>query len=94
MLATWLSYRDLAHLVERALAAPGVEHMVVYGMSDNAETYWDNTMASSLGFRPQDSAESFREKLETTTLNSNSNDPLPRHQGGTFTNAGHFEDEN
>ena len=43
MLATWLSYDDLERLVVAALAAPVVGHTVMYGMSDNAVAWWDNT---------------------------------------------------
>lgn len=92
MLATWLSHRDLVHLVERALTAPRVGHMVVYGMSDNDETYWDNTMASSLGFRPRDSAEGHRARIEGESPAPDPDDPAHRWHGGAFAGAGHYED--
>ena len=44
MLATWLSYDDLERLVVASLTAPVVGHSVVYGMSDNTTTWWDNTL--------------------------------------------------
>ena len=56
MLATWLSYDDLERLVVASLTAPVVGCSVVYGVSDNTTTWWDNTSASHLGFRPQDSS--------------------------------------
>jgi uronate dehydrogenase len=43
--------------VVAALTAPIVGHTVVYGMSDNATAWWDNTPARHLGYRPQDSSE-------------------------------------
>ncbi|MCP5150286.1 MAG: NAD(P)-dependent oxidoreductase [Ectothiorhodospiraceae bacterium] len=92
MLATWLSYPDLARLVSRSLLAPQVGHMVVYGMSDNLEKLWDNTMASSLGYVPKDSAETYRERVEAATPVPDPRDPAVRFQGGGFTAAGHFED--
>jgi uronate dehydrogenase len=64
MLATWLSYDDLERLVVSALTAPAVGHTVVYGMSDNRLTWWDNTSARHVGFRPQDSSEPFRAAVE------------------------------
>ena len=64
MLATWLSYDDLERLVVAALTAPVVGHSIVYGMSDNTTTWWDNTPARHIGFRPQDSSEPFRAAKE------------------------------
>ena len=64
MLATWLSYDDLERLVVASLTAPVVGHSVVYGVSDNTTTWWDNTSAAHLGFRPQDSSERFRAAVE------------------------------
>ena len=46
MLATWLSYDDLERLVVASLTAPVVGHSIIYGMSDNATTWWDNTPAA------------------------------------------------
>ena len=59
MLATWLSYDDLERLVVASLTAPVVGHSVVYGMSDNTTTWWDNTSAAHLGYRPKDSSEPY-----------------------------------
>jgi len=92
MLATWLSYRDLTQIVERALCVPQTGHMIIYGMSDNDETFWDNRMASSLGYRPRDTAEAFREKVEAATPEPDPTDPAIFFQGGSFPKAGHFED--
>ena len=92
MLATWLSYRDLTQLVERSLIVPKVGHMIVYGMSDNDETFWDNTQASSLGYRPKDNAEMYREKVESNTPLPDPCDPTFMYHGGGFAKAGHFED--
>ena len=64
MLATWLSYDDLERLVVASLTAPVVGHTVIYGMSDNTTTWWDNTPARHIGYRPQDSSEPFRAAVE------------------------------
>ena len=52
MLATWLSYDDLERLVVASLTAPVVGHSVIYGMSDNATTWWDNTAARAHRLSP------------------------------------------
>lgn len=92
MLATWLSFADFAQLVERSLTAPRVAHMIVYGMSANRESLWDNRTASSIGYVPKDSAETWREKIEAKFPPLDPNEPAARYHGGNFAGAGHFED--
>ena len=75
MLATWLSYDDLERLVVACLTAPVVGHTIVYGMSDNATTWWDNTRARHIGYRPQDSSEPFRAAVEARQPTLDRNDP-------------------
>ncbi len=91
MLSTWLSYADLAHLVERALLAEDVGHTVVYGVSANRDLWWDNRYAAHLGFAPKDSSEQFRGKMEQAAGTAAS-DPGAGLQGGAFTQAGPFGD--
>jgi uronate dehydrogenase len=91
MLATWLSYDDLERLVVASLNAPVVRHTVVYGMSDNTTTWWDNTSARHLGWRPQDSSEPFRASRAAPQPRLDPNDPVAVHQGGGFVTKGPFE---
>lgn len=90
MLATWLSYDDAERLVMAALTAPVVGHSVIYGMSDNALTWWDNTPARHIGFRPQDSSERFRGDIEQRQAPLDASDPATRYQGGAFVRTGPF----
>lgn len=54
--AVWLSHRDCAQLIQRALDAP-VHWAVVYGVSNNPRRFWDLGAARDLlGFEPLDSA--------------------------------------
>ncbi len=57
-LSLWLSHRDAAQLIERAIDAPAsVGFAVVYGMSRNSLRIWDiETTERLLGFVPQDGA--------------------------------------
>ena len=91
MLATWLSYDDLERLVVASLTAPVVGCSIVYGVSDNTATWWDNTSASHLGFRPQDSSERFRAAAEARQPALDSRDPATIFQGGAFVKQGPFE---
>ncbi|HZV94050.1 MAG TPA: NAD(P)-dependent oxidoreductase, partial [Caldimonas sp.] len=90
MLATWLSFDDLERLVVAALGAPVVGHSVVYGVSDNLTTWWDNPSAGPLGFRPQDSSEPFRAAVEARQPHLDPADPAVRFQGGGFVTRGPF----
>ena len=91
MLATWLSYDDLERLVRACLTAPVVGHTIVYGMSDNAVTWWDNTSARHLGWKPQDSSEPFRAALQARQPVLDREDPATLYQGGVFVRTGPFE---
>jgi uronate dehydrogenase len=91
MLATWLSFDDLERLVVAALSAPVVGHTVVYGMSDNAATWWDNTAARHLGYRAQDSSERFRAAVEARQPALDRGDPAVIYQGGAFVRTGPFD---
>lgn len=87
MLATWLSYDDLERLVVASLTAPQVGHTVLYGMSDNTTVFWDNSRARHVGYRPQDSSESFRARIESEQPQIDRKDPAAIYQGGSFVKA-------
>jgi len=91
MLATFLSHDDLERLVVAALTAPVVGHSVVYGVSDNARTWWDNTAARHLGFRARDSSEPFRAAVEAREPTADRADPAFVFQGGAFVTRGPFD---
>lgn len=90
MLITWMSYRDLTELVRCCLFAPTLGHTIVYGVSDNRDKWWDNAGAAHLGFKPRDSSEQFRAKVEAQPALDPS-DPARIYQGGGFVKAGPFE---
>jgi uronate dehydrogenase len=89
MLITWLSYDDLTHLIAQSLFTPHVGHTIVYGASANRESWWDNSRAVHLGFRPKDSSEPFRARAEAQAPLA-PDDPAARYQGGAFVKAGPF----
>lgn len=84
MLATWLSFDDLERLVVSSLTTPVVGHTIVYGISDNWTTWWDNRHARHLGYRPQDSSEPFRAMIEARQPTLDTIDPAVLYQGGNF----------
>lgn len=90
MLATWLSFDDLHRLISACLSTPVLGHSIVFGMSDNAVTWWDNSRARHIGYVPQDSSDVFREAVYARTSAPDLNDPAAIHQGGAFVKAGPF----
>src|SRR5262249_10850644 len=50
---------DLASLVRIGLEHEGLVYEVVYGMSDNAQGWWDNARARELGYKPEGKSEEF-----------------------------------
>lgn len=59
-LAMWVSARDLAQLTLIGLEHPDITCDTVYGVSDNSLTFYDNSRAAELGYRPRDSADGHR----------------------------------
>ncbi|QJR14625.1 NAD-dependent epimerase/dehydratase family protein [Usitatibacter palustris] len=92
MLATYLSYADLIELVRRALFAPKVGHTVIFGASDNKVTWWDNAKAEHIGFKPRDTSEVFRARVEAAGPPLDPSNPVAIFQGGAFVTAGPFDD--
>jgi uronate dehydrogenase len=90
MLATFLSYDDLERLVIASLTAPVVGHTIAYGMSDNRLVWWDNTPARHLGYRAEDSSDTFRAMVETRQPSIDPNQPAAQYQGGGFVTKGPF----
>jgi uronate dehydrogenase len=90
MLATWLSFDDLHRLITACLTTPVLGHSIVFGMSDNAVTWWDNSRARHIGFAPQDSSDVFREAVYARTAPPDLSDPVVQFQGGGFVKAGPF----
>ena len=88
MLASWLSFDDLARLVLAALTAPRVAHSVIYGMSANPRCWWDNRYARHVGYEPHDSSEPFRAAVEARQAPLPRTDPRTEYQGGAFVAMG------
>ena len=61
-LAIWLKPEDLVSLIRIGLEREGLVYEMVYGMSDNARAWWDNSRARELGYRPEGRSEEFAAK--------------------------------
>ena len=91
MLATWLSFDDLHRLITACLTTPVLGYSIIFGMSNNAVTWWDNARARHVGYVPQDSSDVFREAVYARTPAPDFSDPAALHQGGAFVRMGPYE---
>ena len=76
-LSTWLSHRDAVQLVRCCLEAPSLGFLVVYGTSGNRRSWWRSPGWEAIGYRPQDDAETYADRVAGT-------EPGYRFQGGEF----------
>ena len=83
-LSIWVSPRDLCQLIGIGLEAPGIRHEVVYGASDNARGWWDNSNALRLGYSPKDSSEDFAQDVLSVDTGLSGDDRVDGNQGGIF----------
>jgi uronate dehydrogenase len=62
-LSIWISPRDLAQLVTIGIEHPGIRFEIVYGVSGNQRSWYDNSNAERLGYRPKDDSEASAEEV-------------------------------
>ena len=81
-LAIWLSPRDLAQLVSIGIDHPDIRFEIVYGVSGNRRSWYDNSNAARLGYKPQDDSET---QAEAILAKDKPGDPrAEKYQGGLF----------
>ena len=84
-LAIWFSPRDLAQLVTIGIEHPEIGFEIVYGVSGNTRSWYDNSNATRLGYKPQDNAEAYAPEV---LAREKPGDPTAElYQGGIFTVA-------
>jgi uronate dehydrogenase len=86
-LATWLSPADVAQLVDVSLRYPDPGCMVVNGYSNNTRLKTHDPNWATLGYKPRDNAEDYREMLRGKGIDVDAPDreewEWPEH-GGSF----------
>jgi uronate dehydrogenase len=87
LLSIWISPRDLVQLLRIGFEHPGLRYEVVYGISDNARGWWDNTNAFRLGYRPRDRSEDYAAEILAAHPERTGDDLVDDHQGGGFVRA-------
>jgi uronate dehydrogenase len=86
-LSIWISPEDLVQLIRIGLEHPKVRFEILYGASDNAASWWDNSRAAKLGYRPVGKAEEFRAHAEAEQAKIGRDPVGDLFQGGTFCSA-------
>lgn len=83
MLSHWIHPEDLAALIVVGLTAD-YHCETVYGASSNSASWWDNSRAEALGYRPRHSADAFATALSSRVSASA---VAEIYQGGSFAAA-------
>jgi uronate dehydrogenase len=86
-LAIWLKPEDLVSLIRIGLEREGLVYEVVYGMSDNARAWWDNSRAAELGYTPEGQAEEFAAEALAAQALLSPDETAEFFQGGPFCSA-------
>jgi uronate dehydrogenase len=82
-LSLWISPRDMTQLARIGLEHPDIHFEIVYGVSNNKRSWYDNSNAYRLGYRPQDDSEPYAEAV--LAAEPPGADPIAeKFQGGTF----------
>lgn len=83
-LSIWIEPKDLVQLIRIGLERPGLVYEVMYGVSDNARSWYDNANAARLGFRPDGRSEDYAAEVLAAQASAAA-DPVAEHyQGGSF----------
>lgn len=92
MLSTWLSPDDFISLIERVFTIPILGCPVIYGVSANDRSWWDNSAVAHLSWEPKDNAETYRDELDRPGSRPNPAGEQATYQGGSFAKAPFLED--
>ena len=93
MLSTWMSREDFLSLVGCIFSVPRLGCPIVWGVSNNDQSWWDNSAAAYLGWKPKDNAERFRPEIQAALARPAPDAPIAVYQGGQFTQDPIFKDK-
>lgn len=83
-LAETIRLSDRIQYVVRGLETPSLAHTIAFGISNNCGVPVDDSKAERLGFKPNDSAEPYRENVESATPETHPQSPGAEYLGGWF----------
>ncbi|MEO9899556.1 NAD(P)-dependent oxidoreductase [Nisaea sp.] len=91
-LGSWISIGDLTQLCRIGLEVQDLHHEIVYGMSDNSRTWWDNKTAKRLGYQPKDSSDVWAAEVDSSGVPEPGDAVGLAVQGGPFASEGYQGD--
>lgn len=83
-LSLWISPRDLQQQVNIGLEHPDLHFAVMYGVSGNTRSWYDDLHARELGYQPLDNAEDYADEVLAATLPPDPHSRSDQLQGGDF----------
>ncbi len=83
-LSIWMSPRDLQQQVDIGLQHPDLHFAVVYGVSGNTRSWYDDKTAAALGYKPQDNAEDYAGEVLANSPPLDEHSLSDQMQGGDF----------
>lgn len=83
-LSIWVSPEDLVQLIGIGLEHPDIRFEILYGASDNAAAWWDNSRAHRLGYKPTGKGEDHRAHAEAEQVKVGPDPVGDLFQGGAF----------
>lgn len=86
-LSIWISPDDIVQLIRIGLEHRDIRFEILYGASDNEASWWDNSRARSLGYRPTGKAEDHRAHAVAEQAKIGPDPIGDLFQGGTFASA-------
>src|SRR5579864_1319433 len=83
-LAIWLKPEDMVQLIRIGLEHRDIHFEIFYGVSDNADSWWDNSNARRFGYKPLGKAEKFRDQAMAAQAKLPPDPVGDRYQGGPY----------
>jgi len=83
-LSIWLHPEDLVRLIRIGLERPCLVYEVMYGVSGNARSWYDNGHAAALGYAPAHNSEAFAAAVLAKEPASGAHPAGEFYQGGTY----------
>jgi uronate dehydrogenase len=83
-LSIWISPRDMTQLVRIGLEHPALHFEIVYGTSNNERSWWDDSAARRLGYRPRDRAEDYAAEVLRAEVGRPVDEIAELFQGGPY----------
>ena len=83
-LSIWISPRDYTQLVRIGLEHRDIHFEIVYGVSNNKRSWYNNSNAYRLGYKPEDDSEPYAAEVLAAEAGKPKDPVAETYQGGTF----------